>query len=78
MKERLAVRFIKKRIAKITPTLADNDRINEIIAENTLDLTPNLKKLVQQRVVRTFKSIMEEEIKSHPELVQLIEKETKK
>ncbi len=71
MKEKLAVRFVSKRIAKITPTLADNDRINEIIAENTADLTPNLKKLVQQRLVKTFKSMMDEEIKSHPELVQL-------
>ncbi len=72
-KDKIAVRFFRKRIDKISPTLADKDKINKIIEDCTSDLSPNLKKLVQQRTGDTFKMLQQEYIKSNPQVAQLIE-----
>lgn len=78
MRDSLTTKFFRKRIAKVSPTLADSKRINAIVEESTEDLPPNLKKLVQQRLAKTFKNMMQEYINSHPEIAQLINKEMEK
>ncbi len=76
-KDKIAVNFFRKRIKKVSPTLADNARINEIIENHTADLTPSLQTLVKQRLGDVFKSIEQEYIDSNPQVKQLINRGNK-